>query len=74
MLRFLCIIFALFVFFNTLDGIFNDNLSGIGSGRGIDNRMISFKNNPVEFIVIIITRLGALIALFVIFRRNQEDD
>ncbi len=76
MTRFLYIVILLFIVSTTISGIINDNLPGIASGRSLHGYTINFANNPIEYIIDIILRIGGVILLIFLIKedKNSEKD
>ena len=74
MIRFLYIVILLFIISTTISGIINDNLSGIGSGRSLHGYTINFANNPIEYTIDIITRVGCVILLIFLIKKDKNSE
>lgn len=73
MIRLLYFALILFILFDTSNGLINGDLSGIGSGRGIDNRTITYNENPIEFAISIVTRIGGIVILILLLKDKPKE-
>ena len=72
MIRLLYIVILFFIISTTISGIINNNLSGIASGKSLHGYTINFANNPIEYTIDIITRVGAIILLLFLIKKDKN--
>ncbi len=73
MIRPLYFALILFILFDTSNGLINGNLSGIASGRSLNGYTITYKDNPIEFFIDMVIRIGAIVLLVFLFRCKPKE-
>ena len=74
MLRLLYIILIMFILSKTISEIANDSLSGFASGKSLNGYSITFQNNPIEYSIVIISRLGVICFLLILLKGKSEKE
>jgi len=73
MIRLLYLALIIFILFDTCNGLINDNLSGIASGRSLNGYTITYKENPIEFAISIVMRIGGIAVLILLLKDKPKE-